>query len=568
MEPTTPISPWPLRRRRIGRFLLTIYVIALLASTLYRMVRTPSEEPPRFAERSITLPEVRGAALTGRRVRLSYLDYTPPNATPDTPVIVLLHGSPGSASNFQSLAPLLTGVCPPPGTMGGGFGQRLIRCPDTPPAYVVRVIAPDLPGFSRSTHAIADYSFGAHARYLIAMLDALGVKRAHFVGYSMGGGEALVLEQLAPDRLASLTLLSSLAAQEFELTGDYHLNHMIHGIQLAFFWAVENLIPHFGRFDALPGVEFSRNFFESDQRPLRDAMMRLDKPALIIHGANDGQVPPEAAREHYRIMPHSELVYFEDGGHGMVFGEGATLGSTEDSFPGRLVRPLLSFVERVENGGALRRSDAPADRIAASLLPVTLAPMIGIATLSFYLLVGVAAAALPEFGAAMAGVMIAQGRVDWLGACLACAGGVLIGELISRRVVRSLVAGSPEATVPRPPLGWLTSAQAVAAHARRYAAAIAQGVLWRFLRGERAANALALQIHRPVRGIPRSLALFVLTALGALSWAAVAIAIAGALTALTQRLISGAETIALVLVAAAALLAVANARRVGGHRSS
>ncbi len=549
-------------RARIGRLALIVYALMLLASTLYRIARTPPEQPPRFAERSIMLPEVRGGASTGRQVRLAYLDYTPTNANHDTPVIVLLHGSPGSASNFASLAPLLTGVCPPPGSVGGVFGDREIHCPALPPTYTVRVIAPDLPGFSRSTHAIADYSFDAHARYLIAMLDALGVKRAHFVGYSMGGGEALVLEQLAPERLASLTLLSSLAAQEFELTGDYHLNRMIHGIQLAFFWAVENLIPHFGALDALPGVEFARNFFESDQRPLREYMMRLEKPVLIIHGAHDGQVPPEAAREHHRIMPHSELVFFEDGGHGMVFGEGATLGSTDDAFPGRLVRPLLSFVERVENGSAPRRMDADADRVAASLAPVTLAPMVGIATLSFLLLVCVAAAILPELGAAMAGAMIAQGRVDWLGASLACAVGVLLGELIARRVVRPFASGALDAPVLRPPLGGLIGPQAVQEHAQRYAAAIAQGVLWRFARGERAANALALHVYRPVRGVWRSTALFALTALGAIVWSAGAVAAASALNAHMLRRINGLETITLVMIAAIALLVAVNARRI------
>jgi pimeloyl-ACP methyl ester carboxylesterase len=549
-------------RKRIGRFLLIAYALALLASTLYRMVRTPPAETLRFAEHRMELPEVSGNTLTGRRIRLAYLDYNPPNATADIPVIVLLHGSPGSASNFSSLAPLLTGVCPPPGTVGGGFGQRVVRCPDAPPGFTVRVIAPDLPGFSNSTHAIADYSFGAHARYLIAMLDALGVKKAHFVGYSMGGGEALVLEDISPDRLASLTLLSSLAAQEFELTGDYHLNHMIHGIQLVFFWAIENLIPHFGAFDALPGVEFSRNFFESDQRPLRDIMMRMEKPALIIQGAQDGQVPPEAAREHHRIMPHSELVYFEDGGHGMVFGEGAALGSTEDTFPGRLVQPLLSFVERVENGSAPRRADASAERLEASQLPVALAPMIGIATFSFYMLVAVAAAFMPELGAAMAGVMIAQGRVDWLGAFLACAVGVLIGEWVSRRVVRSFVRDEAPPQHVRRPLAWFAGSGNIQRHVERYRAGIARGVLWRFVSAERAANALALYMHRPVQGFARSLALLFLTLLGAALWALAGVGIGSVVSALSLRILGGAQTITVVLIVAVALLLVVNGWRV------
>ena len=48
----------------------------------------------------------------------------------------------------------------------------------------------------------------------------------------MGGGVALELYRLAPERVASLVLLSSIGVQEMELLGDYSLNHVVHGLQL------------------------------------------------------------------------------------------------------------------------------------------------------------------------------------------------------------------------------------------------------------------------------------------------------------------------------------------------
>ncbi len=370
---------------------------------------------------------ISGEQALARQIKFAYLDYTPPEH-PDAPVVVLLHGSPGSGSNFQRLAPLLSGVCPPPGTQSVGFGPERgpIECPSSPLARPYRVIAPDLPGLGDSEHTIPDYSFRAHAYYLRELLDQLGIKQVHLVGYSMGGGPALNLYDIEPDRVKSVTLLSSLAVQEFELTGDYYLNHIIHGLQLAFFWGVENLIPHFGALNALPGVEFSLNFYESDQRPLREYMMRFEKPFLVIHGKEDGQVPPEAALEHHRLVPQSEMI-MTDEGHGMVFGQ-----------PQLLAGPLLTFFNKVEDGQATTRAQASPERIAAASEPVTMAKMIGIATFAFVILLTATTVISEDLACVAAGVLIALGRVELLPAMIACFVGIFIGDVLVFRTGRRL----------------------------------------------------------------------------------------------------------------------------------
>jgi pimeloyl-ACP methyl ester carboxylesterase len=133
-----------------------------------------------------------------------------------------------------------------------------------------RVIVPDLPGFGASEHDVADYSIRAHARYVLELLDALGVERADVVGFSMGGGVALSLADAAPARVRSITLLSSIGAQEYELLGDYAINHAFHGVQLAGLWGLRELVPHFGALDrTILGIPYARNFYDTDQRPLR-----------------------------------------------------------------------------------------------------------------------------------------------------------------------------------------------------------------------------------------------------------------------------------------------------------
>jgi pimeloyl-ACP methyl ester carboxylesterase len=500
--------------KTIGRGLLVLYLCALAASTIYRWTRPATEPGPGFNEKFIQLPEYAGDARTGREIRLAFYDYAPPER-PDAPVIVLLHGSPGSAGGFAGILPQLSGNCPPPGELGGGFLRRPIVCPNPPPANAVRVIAPYLPGYGHSENAIADYSFRAHAYYLRDMLDALGIERAHIVGYSMGGGPAFNLEDIDPRKVASITLLSSLGVQEFELTGDYHLNRIVHFAQLVPLWMIENLIPDFGYLRELPGVEYALNFFQSDQRPLRAWMLRYEKPLLIIQGALDDQVPPEAALEHQRIVPHAEFVMFPDGGHGMVF-----------RTPEQLAPPLLDFVARVESGAAPTRAQATPERIAAVAGPPTLAPMIGIALIAFYALVALFAAFKPELGAAAAGAFLAAGRGPFVGAWLACAVGVLLGDMIVRGRARAAAARFGIDATAHLPWRWFAPRDAADQAVRAFERSLPHGVLRRFVHGSRSASYLGGATL--LRGWRDRLAQTALIAVGALVWALIANGVAAA----------------------------------------
>ena len=72
-----------------------------------------------------------------------------------------------------------------------------------------RVYAIDLPGFGDSVMPVgAPYDAAYFARAAAATLDALGVKRAHVVGNSMGGRVALELGFEHPERTGRLALLS------------------------------------------------------------------------------------------------------------------------------------------------------------------------------------------------------------------------------------------------------------------------------------------------------------------------------------------------------------------------
>jgi pimeloyl-ACP methyl ester carboxylesterase len=73
-----------------------------------------------------------------------------------------------------------------------------------------RAITPDLRGFGDSDHPrdVAAYAAPHLLADLVAVLDALGVARAHLVGHDWGAAISWLAAALLPDRVASLTALS------------------------------------------------------------------------------------------------------------------------------------------------------------------------------------------------------------------------------------------------------------------------------------------------------------------------------------------------------------------------
>ena len=220
-------------------------------------------------------------------MQMAYLQWDARTPDPSKLPILLLHGSPGDASNFQpQLGPLLADA---------GY-----TC-----------FAPDLPGFGESSHWVADYSVRAHAHAVLALMDSLAIERAHLVVWSMGGGVSINMADLAPDRVASITLMAAIGAQEGEGSGDYLFEHAKYGLGYLAFVIGAELVPIPWHADRWWRHSWIRNFFDTDQRPLAGIMREMDVPTLILQGRHDFLVPFWAAELHHDLIKRSELVMFD-----------------------------------------------------------------------------------------------------------------------------------------------------------------------------------------------------------------------------------------------------------------
>lgn len=353
------------------------YALLLLASWLFAAL-FPVREKPTSGQKLITVERPQGCERPTRPVEIAFAEL----GDASNSVVVLLHGSPVGASLLHRLA------------------QRL--------SADFRVIVPDLPGFAASTRGLPDYSIAAGACYVRALLQTLHIHEVHIVGYSMGGGVAIHLAQGNPQSVKTLTLLSSIGEQESELTGNYHLNHLLHALQLGVIWLVEKALPHFGYFGLQPvNYEYARNFYDTDQRPLASYLSRLAPPVLILHGFDDWLVPVRAAERHHELIPHSLLRLFPGEGHLLP-----------ESQPGQIAAAIRQFVT-TQADLLVRKNLVSAGQKSPLAMPWLLLILIPLATL-----------VSEDLTCIGSGMLVAADRLGFPVAVLTCFAGIFFGDLL------------------------------------------------------------------------------------------------------------------------------------------
>ncbi|MDF1837201.1 MAG: alpha/beta fold hydrolase, partial [Planctomycetota bacterium] len=397
---------------------LAFWCLLLGGSWVWQAMAQP-EGIPEGAQR-YELQSVPGDPETSLTVPLDVWEHGPPAA----PAILLLHGSPGHHGNFDAMLPHLE--------------------------KDYRVLVPDLPGFGVSSQRLPDYSPQSHAEYLVQWLRGIDARGLHVVGHSMGGAVALRMQAMAPEQVASITLMSSLGVEELELLGDPTLNKGLHAVLLGCVHALDYALPHFGALHSFPiNRPHARNFFDDDQSELRGLMERVEVPFMILHGAHDLQVPLVAAREHERIVPQARMHVFEDRGHFLPWQE-----------PGEVSSYIREFLEDVEAGAATDRMRADPARIAASRTPfdpASIPPAEGLTLAVLMILLALATLITEDLTCLLAGWLVSLGRLSFPSATLACFAGILIGDLMLYLVGR--VAGRP--ALRRRPLTWFVKAESL-----------------------------------------------------------------------------------------------------------
>ena len=377
-----------------------VYAALLVLSLAVRGIVTPwSEYGDREDLATVEAPRMTSAGpVDGPPVTLSYRAYGDPS---NPRKVVAMHGSPPLGPEFDLLGPML--------------------------AETAYVVAMDTPGFGGSSRWVPDYGIKANARYALALMNELGIDRAHVLGYSYGAGVALWMHELAADRLDSLIFYGGIGIQEGEGSGDYHFEHFKYRLGYLLFVVGGEMVPHFGALGSLHFRHaFIRNFTDLDQRPLRGILESLNEtrtPLLILQDHRDPLVPSDTAREHHRIVEHSELVVL-DGRHGLVFSEAGCR---------QLAAEILPFLRRYEDPDATpqRRTDDPYGPVRRPDfdLPFGLELTRNMNPWAQMAAIMIGTYALEDPTTVFTGILVSKGLIDPFVALVAIFAGIFTGDL-------------------------------------------------------------------------------------------------------------------------------------------
>lgn len=190
--------------------------------------------------------------------------------------------------------------------------------------YRLILLDPRGQGQSDKPHDQAAYTRQERIDDVLAVLDNLGVERAHFWGYSMGGVIGFSLGAHAPDRLLSLILGGASPYAREQAVEDHPL---FQGLQRGMaemvaaseegdpnFWVSDGERARWLASDSVAlGVAFRAHFATPS---LADELPTIRIPTLIFCGTNDDPKPKaRAARE----MPNASFVPLEELDHPAAF---------------------------------------------------------------------------------------------------------------------------------------------------------------------------------------------------------------------------------------------------------
>ena len=208
-----------------------------------------------------------------------------------------------------------------------------------------RVHAIDMLGHGFTDKPSIDYTIEALADHVLAFLEAIGARRAHLVGQSLGGWVAAWLAVHRPERVASLV---SVTGAGLQLTGDgadltarvgrqvgdatrraldqptrekvrARLEWLMHDPAVVTDELVETRFRIYTRTDftevAGPLVEAFTDRPSPEEMLTPERLARISCPSLVLWTRQNPTMPWEVGEEASRVIPGAGFHLMEDAGH-------------------------------------------------------------------------------------------------------------------------------------------------------------------------------------------------------------------------------------------------------------
>lgn len=175
-----------------------------------------------------------------------------------------------------------------------------------------RVLIPDLPGHGHSPLSADRLTVGGAGRAVLALLDELGVARAHIAGSSLGGAVALWLALHHPDRVDKLVLYRvNYRKTETGHAGTRELADPAYWQRVGMARMLSKAHEPQGGPEAwqkvIARVAEALDPTDTDHAHTPDDLARFDHPTLIVAGDRDPLAPLDDLMAMARALPNAGL---------------------------------------------------------------------------------------------------------------------------------------------------------------------------------------------------------------------------------------------------------------------
>jgi 3-oxoadipate enol-lactonase/4-carboxymuconolactone decarboxylase len=244
-----------------------------------------------------------------------------------------------------------------------------------------KVIRYDLPGHDGSAAPTGPYTVDDLGRNLLALMDKLGIERAHLAGVSLGGMLSMWVASHAPERVDRLALICTSAHLPPALgwldraagvrangTGPLVVSSLGRWFTDPFRKNNEELMRQVAteltNVDSAGYAGCCEAIAAMDQR---ESIRRITAPTLVIAGADDPATPPAHARDIATRIPGANLLVLDEAAHLAVLEQPETISRL-------LLEHLREPADPHARGMATRRAvlgDAHVDRAVQSTTEFT-----------------------------------------------------------------------------------------------------------------------------------------------------------------------------------------------------
>jgi pimeloyl-ACP methyl ester carboxylesterase len=171
-----------------------------------------------------------------------------------------------------------------------------------------RVIAVDLPGHGQSSKLGNSFDVANAASDMWHLMDHLGVKQIHGVGYSAGGMTLLQMALIQPSRIVAMTLAASAVSVPVQHPrGEFE--------ELPKGYRQDLLRNHNEDMEKIRSMLKAEFVVEMDASNLKE----LKIPTLLVSGDRDESFPLAVVAETYTALPNARLWIVPDVGHALFW---------------------------------------------------------------------------------------------------------------------------------------------------------------------------------------------------------------------------------------------------------